>query len=390
MRDRAGLGGWATPVWLLLIFVASRLLLVAVAAFVEATVPIPAGGSASTAPILRSLAASDGVWYVGIAADGYHADALRGPFHDYVFFPLYPLLLRAASVLTGGDLVLAGVLVSNAAFVGALVLFARASRALLDEAGVVVAAAFLAFAPGAVAFAMAYTDSLFLLLALGAVLAARAAAWPLMSLLFGLAALTRLPGVVLLVPLAMLIAERIGWRAHRLWLWLLSGPLALLAFLGYVWGLTGDPLAWPKAQAAWNNPPDTVAPPDMPSIPTWVIVVALIVVVAMYLFQLVYLRRSGIPRPEAAYAIVGLIALSLTARIVSLPRYLAVLWPFPWLFTARRSAAFHAAGLAAFVAGFVVLAYLNFTTLVAARQPNPRPTTTACRGDVSSPGRSSC
>src|SRR4051812_45696826 len=58
MRDRAGLGRLSTPVWLLLIFVASRLLLVAVAAVVESTTPMQPGGSASTAPILRSLTAS--------------------------------------------------------------------------------------------------------------------------------------------------------------------------------------------------------------------------------------------------------------------------------------------------------------------------------------------
>jgi hypothetical protein len=366
VRERAGAGGWATPAALLLIFLLSRAILVAVAAFVEATTPMQAGGSASAAPILRSLTASDGSWYVGIAASGYHVAALRGPFHDYVFFPLYPAVVRLASVLTGGDLAIAAVLVSNAAFGGALALFAAAGRELLDDTGTVIAAAFLTFAPGAVAFAMAYTDSLFLLLSLGAVVAARRGRFPLMGLLFALACLTRLPGVVLIVPLAIVIGDRCGWRLRPFCLWLLTGPAALAAFLASVWSLTGDPLAWPKAQAAWNNPPDTVAPPGMPSIPTSVIVVALIAVAAVYLFQLVYLRRSGIPRADAAYAIAGLVALLLTARIVSLPRYLAVLWPFPWLFTARRSTVFCGVALIAFVVGFVGFAYLNFTTLVAA------------------------
>src|SRR5262249_38900748 len=263
-------------------------------------------------------------------------------------------------------LVLAAVLVSNTAFAAALALFASAGRGLLDGAGTVIAAAFLTFAPGAVAFAMAYTDSLLLLLSLGAIVAARRGSFPLMGVLFGLAALTRLPGVVLIVPLAIVMGERCGWRLRPFWLWLLTGPAALAAFLGYLWSLTGDPLAWPRAQAAWNNPPDTVAPPGMPSVPTEVIVVALIAVAALYLFPLVYLRTSRIPRADAAYAIVGLLALALTARIVSLPRYLAVLWPFPWLFTSRRSTLFRGVALAAFVTGFVGFAWLNFTTLVAA------------------------
>src|SRR5262245_5346262 len=257
MRDRVGARGLTAPVRLLLIFVVSRALLVVVAAFVESTTPMQAGGSASTAPILRSLSASDGFWYVGIAANGYHVEALRGPFHDYVFFPLYPAVVRAASLLTGGDLVVAAVLVSNVAFAAAIWLFAVAGRDLLDATGTMIAAAFLTFAPGAVAFAMAYTDSLFLLLSLGAVLAAKRGSFPLMGLLFALAALTRLPGVVLIVPLAIVMGERCGWRLRPFWLWLLTGPAALAAFLGYLWSLTGDPLAWPRAQAAWNNPPDT-------------------------------------------------------------------------------------------------------------------------------------
>ena len=47
---------------------------------------------------------------------------------------------------------------------------------------------------GAVAFGMAYTDSLFLLLAAGAFLAGEQRRWWLMALLYGLASLTRLQG----------------------------------------------------------------------------------------------------------------------------------------------------------------------------------------------------
>ncbi len=351
---------------LIAIFMSSRLVLVVVALLVEATIPMQPERSASTAPLLRSLTASDGPWYLGIAASGYHAAAVHGPFHDYVFFPVFPIVVRLASVLTLGDLAIAGVLVANVAFAAALVLFERMSRPLVGVRGALMAAALLAFAPGAVAFAMAYTDSLFLLLSLLAVMAARSGSYAQMSVLFGLAALTRLPGVILIVPLAIILAEREGWRVRRTWLWLLSGPIALGGFLAYLWWLTGDVLAYSHAQEVWNHPPDTVAPPGIPSIPTVVIVLALVGVLAVYLFQLVYLRTSRIPRADAAYVIAGLLALALTARIVSLPRYLSVLWPFPWLFTSRRSARFQGAVFVAFVIAFAGFAFLHFTTIVAA------------------------
>src|SRR5207245_3375015 len=159
MSDRAGATGGSALPGILAIFVLSRLVLLTVALLVEANIPMQPGGSASTAPILRSLTSSDGPWYLSIAASGYHAEALRGPFHDYVFFPLWPLVIRIASVFSGANLAVAAVVAANAAFGLALVVFERLSRPILGASGTLTAAAFLAFAPGAVAFAMAYTRS---------------------------------------------------------------------------------------------------------------------------------------------------------------------------------------------------------------------------------------
>ena len=363
MNDGRSASRRTTLLGLLAIFVVSRLVLVVVALLVEANTPVVPGASASTAPLLRSLTNSDGAWYVGIAANGYHAEALKGPFHDYVFFPLYPHAVRLASVLTGGNLPLAALAVSNVAFGGALVLFERLSRPVIGARGALIAAAFLTFAPGAVAFGMAYSDSLFLLVSLGAVLAAQGRSYALMSVLFGLAALTRLPGVVLIVPLALTMSGEVPTVGRRAWLWLASGPTALAAYLGFVVLLTGDLLAWLRAQSAWNNPPDSYGPPGMPSIPTTVLLLALVIVTVFYLFQLVYLRTSRLPRAHVAYLLAGLLSLAVSFRIVSLPRYLAVLWPLPWLLTNRRSMAFVAVTLGAFVATYAIFAFLDFTLL---------------------------
>jgi Gpi18-like mannosyltransferase len=51
----------------------------------------------------------DGVWFVRIAADGYAAHE-----SSQAFFPLYPLLVRTVAPLTGGNYVIAGVVVSLA------------------------------------------------------------------------------------------------------------------------------------------------------------------------------------------------------------------------------------------------------------------------------------
>jgi hypothetical protein len=185
------------------------------------------------------------------------------------------------------------------------------------------------------------------------------------SLLLALATLTRLPGVIVLVPLAVLAAEQRRAGRPTTWVWLVSGPLALAGYFAFLWRLTGDPVAYIHAQGAWNRPHDTFAAPGLPEIQPGILVVALIAVAALYLFQLVYVRSSQLRREDMALVVAGLVSLALAARVVSLPRYLAVIWPFPVLFSSRRSQTFRASLLSVFVVAFAAFAYLNFTTLVA-------------------------
>jgi Mannosyltransferase (PIG-V) len=353
-----------TAAGLVAILLASRAIVVIVALLVEANYAIQPGGSASTAPVLRSLTSSDAVWYLWIAETGYHVEPISGPYHDYAFLPLYPLLVRLVGFVIP-NLAVAGVLIANLAFIAAAVLLERMGRPILGVGAALLGVAFVAVAPGAVAFSMAYPESLFLLLTLAAVAAAQGGRWAWMAVFFALASLTRLPGVILIVPLAILIGQRFGWRAHRQWLWLIAGPAALAAYFGYLWWFTGDPLAFVHAQAAWNNPVDTVGPPGLPSIPPTALVALLVAVVGFYVFQLIYFRTSRVPRHHLAYAIAAVATLAFTVRIVSTPRWLAVLWPFAWVMVSRRSRAFIVGGLIAFTAAYATFAFLNFTTVLA-------------------------
>ena len=72
--------------------------------------------------LLGPLSNWDGAWYLRIAEEGY---ATR---QSTAFFPLYPLLIRWVSELTGVSLRLAGLAISNLAFLGALLLLHRLVR----------------------------------------------------------------------------------------------------------------------------------------------------------------------------------------------------------------------------------------------------------------------
>lgn len=68
---------------------------------------------------LAVLTRWDGLWYKQIATSGYHYVA-DGKSYPVAFFPLFPIITRA--VMTFGlPFALAGTLVSNLAFLGALI-----------------------------------------------------------------------------------------------------------------------------------------------------------------------------------------------------------------------------------------------------------------------------
>src|SRR3954449_7787516 len=162
----------------------------------------PFGGLADT--LLSPLARWDSAWYLDIAHSGY-----AGP--NSAFFPLYPVLVRGFALVSApGALLVAAYVVSLAALLGALYLMHRLVTLELRSAEVArLAVLLIAVFPGALWFGAPYSESLFLLLSLGAFYAARTERWWLAGLLAALAAATRSAGLVLLVPLLVL-----WWRTR--------------------------------------------------------------------------------------------------------------------------------------------------------------------------------
>ena len=187
----------------------------------------------------------DATHYLNLAKDGYTAKG-EGRF-SIVFYPLYPWLVRAAFVVCRNYFA-AALLVSGIASVFAGVLFRRLVE--LDHPRKIARLAvwFLFIFPTAYFLHIGYTESLFLALVLGCLLAARRQFWALAGLLGALACLTRVNGL-LLVPTLMVEAwlqyrenRKLDWR----WLWI---PAAGLGFLGYLWlnyHVTGDPFTFTR------------------------------------------------------------------------------------------------------------------------------------------------
>src|SRR5919205_694031 len=142
----------------------------------------------------------DAPHYLDLARAGYVAEGLEARW--IVFYPLYPWLVRAAASVLRDEL-LAAFFVSGSASVAAGVLLYGLARA--DEESEEVARAsvfYMLVFPTAYFLHIGYTESLFLALALGAFLAARARRWDAAGVLGGLAAMSRVNGLLLLPALA--------------------------------------------------------------------------------------------------------------------------------------------------------------------------------------------
>jgi Gpi18-like mannosyltransferase len=183
-----------------------------------------------------------------------------------------------------------------------------------------------------------YTESLYLLLSLVAILAARDGLWLNAGIAGALITATRGNAVLILVPLLWdaVVEQRRerpndtpGERMPQSRWWLLLVPLGLVGYATYLHFRFGDALAFAHAMAAWNRtiawPWEAIIGALGPPYPYGRLLIgsAVIGLLLVVLGFLVRLRTS-----YQLYA-GALVALYLSTSILhSLPRYLSVIFPF--------------------------------------------------------------
>jgi len=214
-------------------------------------------------------------WYLGIAANGYGFDFEReGGQQNIVFFPALPISMRVVGRLLGGStpaFLLGGTAIVLLAFGGALIYLYRFARDVLgDEDRAQYALWFLAAYPFAVFYSSVYTESLFLLGAIGAFYHFRRGELVRAGLFGLLVGFTRPNGCFLSIPLGLLAirpwlpawlnagsldppGERDPARALRELLAAAMPGIAVLLYSAWVWSLTGRPLAWAEGHLAWGR-----------------------------------------------------------------------------------------------------------------------------------------
>ena len=296
----------------------------------------------------------DASHYLGLAERWYVGEG--DPRFHLVFFPLYPLIVRAFYAL-GMNAALAGTLISNVClFVSGVALYRLVEMDTDAQTGER-AMRLMLFTPLSFFFSIAYSESLFMMLTLLSVLMARKRRFAPAILIGALAANARLLGLLTAVPIfyeyLLVVRERKGGLKQALMCVLKCLPI-LLGFVAYLflnYRVSGDPLMfltyqrehWSQQMGSlFNTLSYTVANAlSYPSLElqlgTWIPqLVAILLVIA--LLAATYRKLNP---GDSAYALLTIHLAIAPTWLLSGTRYLTamyVLYPMLALVTARKRA----------------------------------------------------
>ena len=269
----------------------------------------------------------DSVWYLDIAEFGYIYQG-EGQLSNIVFFPMYPGLTAALGWLIGYPL--AGLLVSLAALLGVMLLLVRyveEHHPDLDSADVLF---FMLTFPTAIFLGAVYTESLFLLFVVATFYFTLKRNFWAAGALAAAAALTRVTGMLLVVPIAIEYAMAMRSENKKFSIDALAmvlPPVALGAFFLYHWIQFGSPFLFLEVQSNWGRGfeieskhffTDTFS--QKANLWLDLFFVATAVVTTWFVGK--RLRWS-----YAAYMLIGFIIPIATGTLMSIGRYLVVLFP---------------------------------------------------------------
>lgn len=229
----------------------SRLVVLVAMLLIAPMLPTPSAGETTTAG-WEVFGRWDGEHYQHIVTHGYQFKD-NGKGYNVAFFPLFPLLIWAA-VSLGLPVELAGTLINNLAFLGALLMLYSWVAERHGRHAARWATAALAWCPFSLFGSVIYTEGLFLLCSTAALRAfdkqqhAWAAVWG------ALTTALRPPGIAL-IPTFLVVAWREKRKMPAYWAALLTST-GLVSYMLYCWLKFGQPLAFVLAQRGWQSRQD--------------------------------------------------------------------------------------------------------------------------------------
>jgi dolichyl-phosphate-mannose-protein mannosyltransferase len=282
----------------------------------------------------------DGLWYMEIVRGGYPRTI--PPDITYfqrearaAFFPLYPLIVRAADrVLPAGD-TLAALTLNFVLAVIAVVLVGLLARRLFDVQVAERAMVLFAVFPGSFVLSYAYAEALLIVLAAACLWFLVEERWLLAGVAAALASATRPNGIALAAACA--VAAAIAIYRRRDWLSLIApllAPVGFVSFQLFLAGHTGESWPWFRVQReAWREGTSfgATAISNTLSFFGHPLASPTDALTAASLFALLgglwCLWRRRLPWPIVAYIAVVIALMLIPATVTARPRFLFTAFP---------------------------------------------------------------
>jgi Gpi18-like mannosyltransferase len=194
--------------------------------------------------------------YLKIAQYGYTSSTVEKRYLLIVFFPLYPYLIKVFALVFKNYL-LSALIVSNLAYAATAFYLYKLVRLDFEDDDAYRSVIYISVFPTAYFLHAAYTESLFLALAIACFYYARKENWPLAGILGMLAAATRVTGIILLPVLIIEYLHQKGYKLKDIKiniLWISVIALGLVFYLAINYYTFGDPLKFLEIQKEhWNK-----------------------------------------------------------------------------------------------------------------------------------------
>ncbi|RLC34778.1 hypothetical protein DRH14_02215 [Candidatus Shapirobacteria bacterium] len=278
----------------------------------------------------------DAGWYLDIAENGYSPDSLNcktdgsGCEANYVFFPLYPVLIKFFGKLLGNN-VFAGILFSNMCLFLSTIFLFKLSLFELGEKKSLGVVKYLFLVPVSFIFSGVFSESLFLLLLILCFYFAKTNRFFWTGSFGFLLSLCRFVGVLAFLPLIYMYFKKIcfDWKKIGVdFYWLLLIPVGFVLYMYFVYLLTGDFFAHFKITMMWVTGKQLLLPT------THLLrglfsgnVEEIFNVVYVLFFLLLFLFNFKKLKFEYILLVLLLTLVPLSTGLQSMPRYLLVVFP---------------------------------------------------------------
>lgn len=267
----------------------------------------------------------DGNHYLSIAQNGYLG-------FQYAFFPLYPLLIRILSFLTQNYL-LSAIIISLVSTFLSIKIFYRLVSLEFNKEVAFESTSFLLIFPTSFFLLTAYTEGLFLLLAVSTFYFIKKDNLMLATLFAALATATRFAGIALSFALLSYAISRFGFKKSWFVIFSFSG---LIGYSIFQLVQIGDPFYFIEAQKHWQR---SFAIPGLgfwETVKSYFTIPGFLNSYPMPLVDLIFsifgvgmVLRSirFLPSHYALYAIISILIPLTTPSLSSMPRFLLPIFP---------------------------------------------------------------